>query len=325
MDGNIHKPGTVANASPEILERILCPICGPCPASLIGTSNRLPVSRCEGCDLIYVSECPPLNSTHAYFRETHKKDSESTRIAYVDYRKKSLQREANRIRSLMPQGGRLLDVGTASGYFLRQFRRHANWQVEGVEPSRVSAEFARQTFGLNVHEGFLSDQKFDEAAFDIVCSLDAFGCHRQPREDMLEFHRILTPGGFLAIEIPGLWFRMMTSSGLIYRKPADRTLRLQAGVNFFYYTRTTLTRLASIACLEFVESYPEGLPAAGNRITLAARKVYDVAAAALYRATGGHLNLCAKELCIFRKPVAKISAVLPVKSGSQSPDYRRAG
>ena len=325
MDKTIEKLNMFTEVGGDTFDRIVCPICGPRETRRIGTSNRLPIVRCAGCDLIYVSECPSLNRTQEYFREAHKKDIKSTRKAYVDYRKKSLRRAAARIRNLMPEGGRLLDVGTASGFFLKLFGEHANWNVEGVEPSRVSAEFARQTFGVKVHQGFFSEQNFPAAVFDIVCSLDAFGCHRNPRDDMLEFERILTPGGLLAIEIPGHWFRMITSSGWIHRNVNDRSLRLQAGVNFFCYTRTTLTRLASLAGFEFFASYPEGLPATGNRVSRATRMVYDAVSATLYRATYGHLNVCAKELCVFRKPSAPSSCVLPGSSALPEHINQRAG
>ncbi len=292
----------ISKISRKKTARVHCPICGPYRTSPVGVSNGLPIVTCQGCNLMYVSECPSLDDTLELFREEHMKDSRSTQVAYVDYRKKSLEREAVRIRGLMPQGGRLLDVGTASGFFLSQFHGRRDWQVEGVEPSRVSAQFARQQFGLRVHEGFLSEQAFCGSSFDVVCSLDAFGCHRQPQEDMQEFSRILKPGGLLAIEIPGHRFRMMTGSGLLYRAFTGRSLRLNAGVNFFYFTRSTLTQLAAMAGLEFKESHPESMPASGNRWTQFARNTFDRVSGALYRATHGRLNFCAKELCIFQKP-----------------------
>lgn len=308
MDRSSDQPA-IANISSKKTACVHCPICGPYPTWPVGVSDGLPIVTCQGCNLMYVSECPSLDNTLELFRKEHMKDSRSTQVAYVDYRKKSLEREAVRIRGLMPQGGRLLDVGTASGFFLSQFHGRRDWHVEGVEPSRVSAHFARQQFGLKVHEGFLSEQNFCASSYDVVCSLDAFGCHRQPHEDMQEFSRILTPGGLLAIEIPGHRFRMITGSGLLYRTFTGRSLRLNAGVNFFYYTRATLTQLAAMAGLEFKESHPESMPTSGNRLTQLARDAFDGASGALYRATNGRLNFSAKELCIFQKPHSQCPSV----------------
>lgn len=324
MDHSSYKPA-ISTISSKKTAHVHCPICGPNQTSPVGVSNGLPIVTCQGCNLTYVSECPPIDNTLEFFRNEHMKDSRSIQVAYVDYRKKSLEREADRIRGLMPKGGRLLDVGAASGFFLRQFDGHRDWQVEGVEPSRVSAEYARQQFGLKVHVGFLSEQRFRASSYDVVCSLDAFGCHRQPREDMQEFSRILKPGGLLAIEIPGHRFRMMTGSGLLYRTFTGRSLRLNAGVNFFYYTRATLKQLAAMAGLEFKESHPESMPTSGNRLTQLARNAFDRVSGALYRATHGRLNFCAKELCIFQKPHSQCHSVSSSTTADLQNSTLRAG
>ena len=78
----------LSNASGPTLYKVKCPICGPEQTVLIGTSNNLPIVRCGGCDLIYVSECPSVSDTLEFFREVHMKDARSTQVAYVDYRKK---------------------------------------------------------------------------------------------------------------------------------------------------------------------------------------------------------------------------------------------
>jgi SAM-dependent methyltransferase len=201
MQQKANKFAVLAAEPDNPAHQITCPICGPTPAEPIGNSNNLPIVRCCGCDLVFVAENIPLDCTQEFFRDEHIRDSDATRINYVNYRQKSLMRDAARIRRLVPQGGRLLDVGTASGFFLKQFQVQCTWQVEGVEPSRVSADFARREFELKIHDGFLSDQKFLDAAFDAVCSLDTFECHQQPREDMQELYRIVAPGRLLALEI----------------------------------------------------------------------------------------------------------------------------
>lgn len=322
MNRSIDRPGISADfgKNPTL---VICPICGPNQTSPVGVSNGLPIVTCQGCNLTYVGECPSMDDTQEFFQEEYIKDSASARELYVNYRRKSLEREAARIRKLMPQGGRLLDVGTASGFFLRQFRDHREWKVEGVEPSRFSAEFARQEFALTVHQGFLADQQFRGETFDVVCSLDAFICHRQPREDMREFYRVLAPGGLLAVEIPGHRFRMMTGSGMLYHSLRGPSLRLNAGVNFYYYTRATLTRLASMAGFEFIASHPEGLPATGNRFSKVAREAYDIASGALYRVTKGNVNFSAKELCIFRKPHAQGNSAPSSTTALAEPESRR--
>lgn len=282
--------------------KVICPICGPADNKPVGISSGLPVVTCCGCGLVYVAECPDVTETLKFFQNDYVPDAESAEVSFVDSRGKSLTRGAARIRRHAPSGGRLLDVGTAAGFFLRQFQGDTAWEVAGVEPSRVAAAYARQTFGVTIHEGFLADQQFPRGSFDVVCSMDAFICHRSPLEDMQEFFRVLAPGGVLAIEIPGHRFRMLFGSGPIYRLLTGQSLRLNAGVNFFYYTRETLAHLASLCGFELEASYPESMPRSEHPVKQVFRSAWDVGAAALYRLTAGRLNYCSKELCIFRKP-----------------------
>ncbi|MFM7057719.1 MAG: class I SAM-dependent methyltransferase [Planctomycetota bacterium] len=281
-----------------------CPICGPAASTPVGISCGLPVVTCCGCGLVYVAECPDVSETLRFFREDYVPDAESAEVSFVDSRGKSIARGAARIRRHAPAGGRLLDVGTAAGFFLRQFQDDPAWDAAGVEPSRVAAAYARKTFGATVHEGFLADQKFPSGTFQVLCSMDAFICHRNPREDMQEFFRVLAPGGVLAIEIPGHRFRMLFGSGQIYRLLTGHSLRLNAGVNFFYYTRETLAHLAGLCGFELEASYPESMPRSERRLNQLFRSLWDAGAATLYRLTGGRLNYCSKELCIFRKPMS---------------------
>ncbi|MFN9718890.1 MAG: class I SAM-dependent methyltransferase [Planctomycetota bacterium] len=289
------------------LGSVPCPICGPADKKLVGICNDLPVVTCCGCGLTFVSECPDISETIAFFRDEYVPDRKCAEVTFVNSRGASLERGAARIRKHAPEGGKLLDVGTAAGFFLQQFQGDASWDVAGVEPSAVAADYARQTFGVKVHGGFLADQQGADGSFAVVCSMDAFCCHRTPLEDMREFYRVLAPGGVLAIEIPGHRFRMLFGSGLIYRLWTGRSLRLNAGVNFFYFTRETLSHLAGLFGFELEASYPESLPRSEQPVRQMFRSLWDVAAATLYRLTGGRLNYCSKELCIFRKPQSEVA------------------
>ena len=282
--------------------RVVCPICGPCGTTFVGECSRLPVVTCCGCGLMYVAECPELTETFRIFEEAEIPEAQKEDQTFLETRRQNLARGAVRIRRHVPKGGRLLDVGTADGFLLHQFQGDPAWEVAGVEPSREAVMYARQAYGVTVHRGFLSDQNFPDGSFDVVCSMDAFLCHRNPLADMQEFFRILAPGGVLAIEIPGHRFRMLVGSGNLYRWLTGRSLRLNAGVNFFYYTRETLSRLAGMCGFELVCSYPEDMPRSGGFPGQLFRSLWDGCAAALYRLTGGQLNFCAKELCIFRRP-----------------------
>ncbi len=278
-----------------------CPVCGPAPTAHVGECHNLPVARCCDCDLMFVGECSSVEETEEFFRSEHVDAEETTELHYVSFRGDSLQRESNVVRTLVPGGGRLLDVGTASGLFLKEFEGLPNWEVEGVEPSAVSTQYAQEKFGLNVRQGFLDDQSYEDAAFDVVTSLDAFNCHRTPNKDLAEIYRILKPGGVFAVEIPGQSYRMLTGSGILCRLLFGVPLRLNAGVNFYFYTTKSLVLMANRVGLQLQHSYPEAMPSHGNFVARVAKSAYFLATSLLYRLSGGRIHYAPKEFLIFRK------------------------
>jgi 2-polyprenyl-3-methyl-5-hydroxy-6-metoxy-1,4-benzoquinol methylase len=133
---------------------------------------------CRACGLLFVDVRRRGAQVAEYYREEYIPDDGFTQMQMVAYRQQSLAREAARLRQLRPRGGRLLDVGTASGTFLHEFAGHAHWEVEGVEPARVAANFARKRYQLKVHHGFLAEQQFTDETFDVITSLVRSCCIR---------------------------------------------------------------------------------------------------------------------------------------------------
>ena len=281
-----------------------CPVCGPANRSLVGECHDLPIMRCDQCALMFVGECDSVKDTEEFFRSEHVDDEDTTELHYVKFRKASLKREAAIVRRLVPDGGRLLDVGTASGSFLKEFDGADDWQVEGVEPSAVSTRFAKERFGLNVRQGYLAEQNYTADSFDVVTSLDAFNCHRTPNEDLAEMFRILKPGGLLAIEFPGQSYRMLTGSGPLCRLLFGCSLRLNAGVNFYFYTTESLIRMAFRVGFEVRESHPEAMPSHGSLPARLAKSAYFRATQAAYRLTRGRIHFAPKEFLVLQKPAA---------------------
>lgn len=279
-----------------------CPVCGPADTQSVGECHSHPVVSCVKCGLLFVGECDAVEDTEEFFRSDHVDAEETTELHYVTWRGKSLRREARLVRQLVSSGGRLLDVGTASGFFLKEFDNDNSWAVEGVEPSAVSTKFARERFGLNVRQGYLAEQAYADASFDVVTSLDAFNCHRTPNEDLAEIYRILRPGGYFAVEIPGQNYRMLTGSGIICRLLFGVPLRLNAGVNFYFYTTSSLVTMARRAGFELQASYPEAMPSIGRLAARVVKAAYFQATAMAYRFTGGRIHYAPKEVLVFRKP-----------------------
>ena len=136
----------------------------------------------------------------------------------------------------------------ASGAFLDMARKKG-WETTGVEVSRASSEYARESFGLNVTTGILEDAALLDDCFDVVTMWDVVEHLPCPSETIAECLRIIKPGGLLLVHTPN-------HDSLIY-KAALCLCRLLHGkrlANFlgplyggdghlYYFNRKSLKRL----------------------------------------------------------------------------------
>jgi SAM-dependent methyltransferase len=259
------------------------------------------VVTCAGCGLKLVTPRADVAAVKRFFKQEYIREGSTIEQKFTSPRQASLRREAAILRSMLARGGTLLDIGTASGAFLGEFEGDANWHVQAVEPSPVAAQAAAQKYGVTVHTGFLDDQAFADGTFDVVTSLDAFLLHAEPNKDAAEIWRILKPGGLFAVDIPGLKFRLMKGTGLGARLLYGGGVHLHVGVNLFYYTRDTLTRLLGNSGFQLVASYPEQAPVYGSLIARSVNHCYFAASSALYGLTSGRMNYAPKEFIVYRK------------------------
>ncbi len=94
--------------------------------------------------------------------------------------------------------GKLLDIGCGTGIFLAKMRE-LGWEVVGVEPDSEAVKVARNYFGLNVYQGRLEEQNFQENNFDAITMNHVIEHLHDPISTLKECYRILKPSGRLVI------------------------------------------------------------------------------------------------------------------------------
>ncbi|MDX1951277.1 MAG: class I SAM-dependent methyltransferase [Verrucomicrobiota bacterium] len=165
------------------------------------------------------------------------------------YREKQKIQLADNIKALevlngfAPQRGKLLEVGSFMGYFLRLIRE-SGWDVTGVELVHWAAEFARQEFQLTIHEKLLSELAFPEGYFDAVMMLHVIEHMPDPLRELRELRRITRTGGHLVVETPrfdSLMFKILGRR--------ERNLSTSNG-HIFFFEVPTLTKLLEKAGYE---------------------------------------------------------------------------
>ena len=138
-------------------------------------------------------------------------------ISHSDTKKGAMNSVYHRVRSYMlkrkarlvaheahRKTGRLLDIGTGTGYFADTMNR-AGWQVEAVEKNAGARVFAKEHFGLEVKpDTALKD--FEPGSFDVITLWHVME-HLEALNGTWEtLNSLLTDKGVLIVAVPKLFF-----------------------------------------------------------------------------------------------------------------------
>lgn len=286
----------------ELIETLnVCPSCTSKKIIIYLLEDKYPIEQCNSCKLLFVNPRPSEQSIKNFFSNEYIQDNKRIEIDFVSYRKESLAREATIVKKYLPDGGKLLDLGTASGVFLENFSKCKEWDVSGIEPSIFSANMARKRTSAAIYTGFIDEQNFNDESFDVITSLDTFYFHSYPNKDLNHITRILKPGGLFVIEIPGLNFRLIKNTGLLSKIIYRKKSRLNAGVHLFYYNRRTLSALMKRHDLTLISSYAESSPNYGNGFVRLLNKSYYLFSKIIYLLTNCKVNFIPKEVFVYKK------------------------
>jgi len=179
-------------ASTETVD--FCPVCGsPDAASFLPDADLV---QCLACDALYVSPRPTAAAIAAFYSAPGRYDRWSTQRG----RAAMWRRRLEVVRSLAPDGGRLLDVGTGQGDFGAVARDH--YAFDATEISSEGVRVARERHGLAVRQGDLLDLALSADSYDAITLWHVLEHVANPRALAAECHRLLRPGGLLAIAVP---------------------------------------------------------------------------------------------------------------------------
>ena len=164
--------------------------------------------RCSECDLTFQNPRLALESISKLYKETNYGYIRSPLYwgtAYGDYLLGDIARitqSHRRIKKIIKasglKSGKLLDVGSASGFFGVAARK-AGFEVTCVEPSDKIAELGRKKYGLSFMNSTLEKCKLDPEKYDLITiwGTDSFFLH--PRDSFAQLIRALKPGGIFAM------------------------------------------------------------------------------------------------------------------------------
>jgi SAM-dependent methyltransferase len=213
-----------------------CPVCASNKAHIAAEHRGLRVARCEECGHGYVWPVPPADFLDAIYRDPSYYQGAAESIGFHDYeslapaRSRMFARHLARIEADVEKG-RLLDVGCATGDFLKVARARG-WQVLGADPSAARAQVEAAGIalvGTNVH-----DVDVEAGSLDAITFWDVLEHVTDPLADLTQARKLLKPGGVLALTVPD-------SANLLARVSGRRWFGYKtAGEHLQFFTRASL-------------------------------------------------------------------------------------
>ena len=222
----------------------------PCPACGRTTAHAL-CFRINGCDILQCAECG-LGRTEtaafdpaAYYTEDYFSGRRTD--GYADYlgAEPVLRREFSRSVDFIRRyrnGGKLLELGCAYGFFLMEAARY--FDVAGIELAPEAAAHAQRA-GLNVLHGATDAANLQRIGqLDVIVLFDVLEHLPQPRETLALCRDHLNPGGIIVIttgdfgspaaRLMGARWRLMTPPQHLwfFTQPSMRRLSGALGLAF---------------------------------------------------------------------------------------------
>lgn len=204
-------------------------------------SSRVRISpgrilRCRGCRFGFRQ----VRSSPEKLRDLYRQMDTGTYVAELEGRKRTARRHLEIVQR-DAQVGRILDVGCASGLFLRQ-ALDAGWDVTGIEPSEIL--YAEALRALTPHGTVICATLEDanlEPGFDAITLWDVLEHVPDPSLFLKICRGLLREGGCLFLNVPDL-------DSLVARVLGRRwPLLLPEHLN--YFNKSSLRRCAQRAGL----------------------------------------------------------------------------
>jgi 2-polyprenyl-3-methyl-5-hydroxy-6-metoxy-1,4-benzoquinol methylase len=221
------------------MEQVNCALCQSSAAPPYVRENGYRAVRCEGCALVYCNPRPSIEE----MRELY--EGQETQI---DLRGHLLQRdrklaEAEKALSYIQRyvaGGRLLEVGSAAGYFLWAAQQRG-FEVQGLDITEQFVNFSRDVLGVPAHRGTLREVPFAPASFDLVYHRNVLSHLAYPVEEFRILRELLRPGGTMVFE-----------TGNVAELPPSAAGRLELPDHLYHFSEQAIRKLLEVTGFDCV-------------------------------------------------------------------------
>ena len=154
--------------------------------------------KCRNCHLIYVNPIEKGSKINEDYSQRKSVDASIIRESRLRATKSQVE-----LIKRYKKGTNLLDIGCGEAFFLFNASK-AGYVAKGIELSQDAAAYAKSEFGLDVETKPLEELQLPENHFDVVTLWVVLEHVPHPLTILKEVHRILKPGGLLAVSTPNI-------------------------------------------------------------------------------------------------------------------------
>ncbi len=209
-------------------EPTTCPICSAASVRIQFPLRGHDICRCLVCDHLWAHGGVTVDYAHGASLLEHFKSVEGVHRALMRKNLRFLKR-------YLTPGGRILDFGCGSGFFVLEARRQG-YDAVGLDVAEWVKEAAAH-WGLPLDVCRLEDAPYRRQSFDAVISIVSFEHLAEPAEVLPRLAELLRPGGILAIlSIPH-------SRGLPWRLLEKRWWDLDPPSHLHFFSRRSIRAL----------------------------------------------------------------------------------
>jgi SAM-dependent methyltransferase len=182
-----------------------CPLCFSREVKEI-YENHISLFKCRECGIIFNCKYRQLDYNDDYFTDQYKKQYGKTYIEDFENIYAASKRRINRILKIKKDIGkaRLLEIGSAMGFFLKAARDSGIIDVLGIEISGYAVKYCSEKFQINVINSSFNDADIN-GKFDIIAAWYFLEHAYDPSDVITAIFNSLNINGIFAFSAPSFF------------------------------------------------------------------------------------------------------------------------
>lgn len=221
------------------------------------------IYKCPFCNFLSLDFNKDYDSfIHSYYRKGYFTGNNRIR-AYANYQedKPNIVRNARNILKKVKkfkQGGLILDVGCAMGFFMEEAQK-MGFTPYGIEISKYAGHKAQENFGNRIFlesvekfcQKWPKSPVFKNLSFDIIIFSDIIEHVRDPRGILINLRKVLKNDGIIIIQTgdaDSLWAKIMKKNWHFFAPPQ----------HLYFFSKKTLKEMLTQSGFKVIYVYKEG-------------------------------------------------------------------